>query len=625
METSGLTYGRFTTVLVIVAALWLLLSCVPVQPTEPALEPTPTPNAGQWREAMPHLPAPKAGCFTSEYPNTEWQEVPCSTAPPIPMPPRRGPRPLVVGAGNDISAQAPTGFISTAIGSFDSVTGVTSVSSPIGNSGSPVANAYTLQLNTDFFASTTCSGADDPAQCSGWQQFVFANDGSSGVIFIQYWLLNYNTTCPSGWNQFSFTGASTIYCWKNSSRAVAVPHQPISNLAQLTLSGAVSASEDRVTLTVGTTAYSMVGDNSVNAAAGWRIAEFNVFGYGGNEDGGGQASFNSGSTIVPRTRAFYGGTSAPFCSAQGFTGETNNLSFGPSAPAASAPGPAVLFTQSSAGGAVSNCAAAVTVGDTHLATFHGLFYDFQASGDFVLAEVDPNFVVQARQVSGAPKWPNASVNSAIATQMDKTQVAVCLTPPEAEMPVQLFIDGNPTPLSDGESLSLPDGADVTRVGNVYVIRDQSGNSVRAIVKDGWIDASVGLGQWPSEVRGLLANANGDVNAIETRDGEVLTNPFSFDTHYGYYAESWRVPPAQSLLSVCGAVKDGIPEEPFYAEHLAELNPEEYAKARDTCIEAGVKEDALLDACTIDVAVIGKPEAADVFVDLTAPVAVGIVR
>lgn len=625
MKADRLTCGHFTTVVGILVALWMVISCVPVQPREPTPELTPTPNAEEWREIMPQIPAPTKGCFNSTYPNTEWQEVPCTTPPPYPMPPRRGPRPLVVGNRNDISAQAPTGFISTAIGSFDRVDGVTSVSSPIGNSGSAVANAYTLQVNTDFFSSTACSGADDPALCSGWQQFVYANDGSSGAAFIQYWLLDYNTTCPSGWNQFSFTGSTDVYCWRNSGGAVSVPHQPVANLAQLTLSGAASASEDKVTLSTGTTAYSAVGDNSVNAAAGWRFAEFNVFGYGGNSDGGGQANFNSGSTIVPRTRIFYGGTDAPLCSAQGFTGETNNLSFGPSAPAASAPGPAVLFTQSSAGGAPSNCAAATTVGEPHLATFHGLLYDFQASGDFVLAKVDPDFVVHTRQVALAPTWPNVSANSAVGTQMGRTQIALCHNPAGGEVPAQIYVDGVPTNLSDGMSLSLPDGVDVLRTGKVYVITGQSGDSVRAVVNDRWIDVTVGLGQWPSEVRGLLANANGNVNEIETSDGEVLENPFSFEALYSYYADSWRVPPDESLLSVCGKADLGIPEEPFYADDLAELDPEAYNRAREICMEAGVTEDSLLDACTLDVAVFDNPDAANAYVDAFVPVAVGIVR
>lgn len=68
----------------------------------------------------------------------------------------------------------------------------------------------------------------------------------------------------------------------------------------------------------------------------------------------------------------------------------------------SAPGPALIFNESSAGGS-ADCAGATTVGDTHLTTFGGLLYDFQATGDFLLADTGADFLVQTRQVSGAPK------------------------------------------------------------------------------------------------------------------------------------------------------------------------------------------------------------------------------
>lgn len=577
-----------------------------------------------WRNYMRVTPKPKKGCFTAAYPKTEWQEVPCTAAPPYPMLPRQGVRPLVVGNGDDISAQSSTtGFISTTTGSFDSVTGVTSESSPIGNTGSPVANAYTLQINTDFMTSTACSGSPNTG-CRGWEQFVFANDGSAGAAFIQYWLIRYNTTCPSGWTQFSFTSSTDIYCYRNNSLgAVAVPNQPISNLGQLSLTGSVSATGDSVTVSTGTNVYSVAGDNSVNAAASWRTAEFNIFGYGGNSSGGGAATFNSGSTIVPRTRIIYGSTNAPVCVAQGFTGETNNLSFGPSAPSATAPGPAVIFSQSSAGGAASNCAAAATIGDTHLATFNGLFYDFQATGDFVLAQVDPDFIVQTRQVSGAPTWPDASVNSAVATQMGNTKIALCLGRQGGdEGPARLVVDGKPTVVGDGKSLSLPDGVDIWHTGNVYTFWSQGGHSVRATVNPTWINVSVGLGRWPVTVQGLLANANGNVNQIATRDGAVLTNPFAFADLYHRYADSWRVPAEASLLSPCGDknIERSIPGRTFYAK---DLDPKLAERTRAVCVAAGMKPGPLLDACTLDVAVIGNDLAAKVFVTAHAPVIEGI--
>jgi hypothetical protein len=313
-------------------------------------------------------------------------------------------------------------LITTATGSVGGVTGVTSISSATSATGSPVPGAYNLQVNTNPFASTACAGSPN-AGCQGWEQFVFINDGSAGQAFIQYWLLQYNTTCPSGWIQFTFSGFPDIYCYRNAPNSVPTPNQPITNLAQMSLSGTVTAAADSVTFTSGTNAYSANGDNAVNAAAGWNATGFGIFGY----CCGSEADFNAGSTIVPRTQIIYGGVAAPSCLADGFTGETNNLNFG-AAPAASAPGPAVLSTQSTTGGAVASCANATSVGDTHLTTFGGLLYDFQASGDFILAEIDPEFLVQARQVSGAPSWPNASVNHGVGMRLDGTEVAICLKP-----------------------------------------------------------------------------------------------------------------------------------------------------------------------------------------------------
>ena len=563
---------------------------------------------------MARVPLPKKGCFEATYPNLQWREVPPVKAPPHPMLPRRGPRPLIVGNGNDISAQAPTGHISTALGSFDSVTGVTSESGQINATGPAVANAYSLQLNTNTFTSTGCSGSPNPG-CQGWEQFVFVNDGTSGFVFIQYWLIKYNNTCPAGdgWTQFSFPGSTDIYCYKNSTHASSVPNQPITNLANLSLGGTVSATGDSYLFSTGSTVYSGTGDNAVNAAAGWTTAEFCVVG----DAGGGQANFNSGSSAVTRTRITYGGTAPANCVAQGFTGETNNLSFGPTAPEASPPGPAVIFTESTAGGATSNCAAATTVGDTHLTTFNGLLYDFQATGDFILAQVDPDFVVQTRQVSG-PAWPNVSVNSAVATRMGKTKVVICLASE------RIIIDGRSVDLSDGKSLSTSDGVDVSRRGNVYFITSQSGDSVRATVNATWIDVSVGLGHCPCKVRGLLANVNGNVNQIAAHDGAVLTNPFSFEDLYHRYGDSWRVRSEESLLSVCGDqnLQHGNPRRPFYAR---DLDAGVYERARAISKAAGVKDSDLLDAATLDVAVIGNDKASQAFVHAHPPIAVGKVK
>ena len=179
-----------------------------------------------------------------------------------------------------------------------------------------------------------------PADCSAWAQFVFENNNVSHRAFIQYWIIKFDNPCPAGqsWNSITLSGHD--YCWKNNSGgAVSTNAQPVGNFATLSLSGNVTATSDTVTVSDGTTLWARNGDNAVAASSGWTIAEFNVFGDGGNSASGGMASFNAGADIVTRTRIFYGGNAAPNCVAQGFTAETNNLSFGPTAPGGSQPGP----------------------------------------------------------------------------------------------------------------------------------------------------------------------------------------------------------------------------------------------------------------------------------------------
>ncbi len=313
-----------------------------------------------------------------------------------------------------------------------------------------------------------------------------------------------------------------------------------------------------------------------------------------------------------------GSTDAPTCVAQSYTGETNNLNFGPTAPTAN-PGalPAVVLTESSAGGALSSCAGATSVGDTHLTTIAGTHYDFQASGDFLLAQAGPNFVVHTRQQSGAPTWPNVSVNKAVAARLGRTSVASCAAP------MRLLVGGKPNNLADGKSLSLPDGVAVSRNGDVFVIKAKNGDGVRAQVNhtpsNDWIDVTIGLGDnaRSANVHGLLGNPQDNSNEIATREGTVLRQPISFEELYRRYGGSWRLPPEQSLLR-CQEVRPGIPARPFYAN---DLTPEQFAQARAICASAGVRAPAALDDCTLDVTVLGNRTAAGVFVHAPTPVVV----
>lgn len=585
-----------------------------------------------WRQKIINTPQPRIGCFTATYPDVAWREVPCNTEPvPIQLPKHgRGIRLAVIGGTNGDFVAQVTGHISAAEGSFENITGLTSETSS--SAGTP-ANRYGLQLNTDFFHTSTCSTSPDPTHCFGWEQFIFGSLGGAG---IQYWLVDFGpagTMCPAphhvgcmpdrsyrdGWCEFQFTPTGPVQCVVNGPGSVhALPAaEPtpldITRLDQIKVMGRAAgvggSTTDAAIVTFGTSVFTAPGGNYFpDLGTQWQMAEFNIFG----SCCGYQADLNTGTTMDVRIAVTSGTADPPDCVFGSFTGETNNLTLVElMGPVRHTGTPSLVFRQSNVAGSVAaTCAGAVSVGDTHLMTFDGLYYDFQASGDFVLAQDGADFVVQARQASAAPTWPNASVNKAVATRMGGTRVAIYIEP------TQLDVDGAATALADGATILRPTGVQISRVGNVYSISDERGNRVRATLNSTWIDVAVGLGLSPhSGVRGLLGNPSGNGQELLTADRVVLKAPVLFRDLYHTYAESWRVPPKESLFTRQTSIKFGIPARPFYA---SDLTREQSARALAACKAAGVKNPALLEACTLDTVVLNDKTAVKAFVGAPAP-------
>jgi hypothetical protein len=301
-----------------------------------------------WHETMKRTPKPNnTGCFKATYPETAWQETICQTAPLIPYPPAKGAHPsaggtvggahpFTVGDGTDYSASV-TGTLSSATGSFPVVSGLSS------------ANAYSLQLNSQFFTTSVCSGAATPSACRGWQQFLYTSSPSE--TFMQYWLLDWGKTCPSGWTT---NNNGQINCYKNSS-ATSATAPLLANWNSLELEGASASGTDRVTFYDGGINVSASGaDTVLNLELGWDQAEFNVFGNGNLAE----VNFNSGATFVIETSLVNGTTTAPACQSAGFTGETNNLSLvGACCPyaASGSLSPNIQFLESNNSAATASC------------------------------------------------------------------------------------------------------------------------------------------------------------------------------------------------------------------------------------------------------------------------------
>jgi hypothetical protein len=292
-------------------------------------------NQELWREAIAQTEVPTEGCFHASYPSLAWNKVACSVAPAIPFLPRKG-RGIsqTVGDGDDYAAEVSSGLITKTIGSFPKVTGVTTETGLLG------ANDYSLQLNSNFMNTAACNGAKQPSQCLDWEQFVY----SSGYdeAFMQYWLINWNNACPSGW--FSY-GSD---CYTNSN-AVAAPQAAITELKTLKLSGAAKkgtakkAGIDTLVFTAEKEAYSTTGlDTVVDLATAWTESEFNIIGDGD----GSEADFNSGSSVTVKVAVSNGTKDAPTCAANsGTTAETNNLNLGSCTGTGASP-PYIEFTES---------------------------------------------------------------------------------------------------------------------------------------------------------------------------------------------------------------------------------------------------------------------------------------
>jgi hypothetical protein len=314
-----------------------------------------TPSVASWQQAIHALPLSSSGCFTAAFPVLQWRSVTCQTAPDVPFAPATSsstPSTLsTVGNGVDYSALSSGGLLSSVTGSFPYVSPGITEKGVVPVTGDPkMHNTFSLQLNSSFFSgSPACSGASNPTKCEGWQQFVETTSPSTqsqSELFMQYWLIDYGTTCPAGWFTYSPD------CYMNSAT---VPTSSLTapGLASVSLEGsAAKGGNDIGTLTTRTNAYAVTGSDSVvDLASSWSAAEFGVFGDGDYT----AAKFGAGTTLRIETATNNETTLAPTCEKEGFTGETNNLNLVKTPKGAAGSSPSIVSEQSNASTTKSSC------------------------------------------------------------------------------------------------------------------------------------------------------------------------------------------------------------------------------------------------------------------------------
>jgi hypothetical protein len=201
------------------------------------------------------------------------------------------------------------------------------------------------------------------------------------------------------------------------------------------------------------------------------------------------------------------------------------------------------------------------IGDVHLTTFDGLYYNFQADGDFTLAQstvAGDSFAVQIHTVP-FPAIQATSIITEAAAQVGGDDVT--------------FGMGGTTVSIDGvadTALSLADPTQQLAGGtlrmiaaNEYELSWSSGESLTVTKGTAYLNVTASLGPQdaPGSVQGLLGSDSGQAKDFALPDGTVLKQPLSSATLLGTFADAWTVAPAQSLLGGTVPAASGLGTAP----------------------------------------------------------------
>lgn len=249
----------------------------------------------------------------------------------------------------------------------------------------------------------------------------------------------------------------------------------------------------------------------------------------------------------------------------------------------------------------------IVQGDPHITTLDGHSYVFQATGEFIIVEA-PQFQVQQR--FEGDKGRNTSVR-ATAIRVGAHVIEFLYTETSrADEALSVIVDGSSLKV-DREGVNFKDGTYIARRGsggNDLTVFSPDGSYVNMENLDRAQNVLMALStDTKNKVTGGLAGTPDGVreNDFTLRDGTIMamSEARTIEGLYGRFASSWRVQPKERLFTQ-GKAEDYLTAEytdlPQSVTKVSDFSEPEIAKARQTCVEAGVDGDAALQDCTYDV-------------------------
>jgi hypothetical protein len=269
-------------------------------------------------------------------------------------------------------------------------------------------------------------------------------------------------------------------------------------------------------------------------------------------------------------------------------------------------------------------------GEPHVVTWDGLWYEFQAIGDFVLATNDRDVMVQSRM---AP-WiydTRFTVNMAAAMKVGTHKVSFY-----ADREAHLWVDGAPLAMDCAAQDACNTTYDLAGGGQIRHLKALPWDDSYLVIlpnRRGEMLVSVNAGEavhlhfkkWiTGDISGLLGTANRNINDdLRTRSGETLPQPSDADTLYNVYGESWRVKPAESLFDAPSSTAVSNLRHIDASARimtLDDLAPEEVAFGKQACAAHGIVDPILAEGCALDVGMSGDSKMAGIFDVMPKPVA-----